>query len=160
MNVRSALIISIILFFTIVAGAAEVQNYLETTSPDPCGSDLCVTVQTDQNTYSLIDDLHVDVWLSNNGNSIFRDRPTVFDILITNASQTLMRSLGVQITVTSLFELYPKTKTKIFSSPPIDLNVYSVDAGEHPLHSGLYTVLVQCHHAELMLLGNTTFVIE
>ena len=159
MNLRSTLVIAVILFFTVIAGAAGVQKYLEAPSPDLCGSDLCVTVQMDQDTYSLSDDLHVDVWLSNNGNSIFRDVPTVFDILIANSSQTVMRHLRIQISITGNFQLYPRTKTQIFSSPPIDLDTYSEESGEYPPHSGLFTLVVECRHGSLVFIGNTTFTI-
>ena len=156
MNKRSIIIISVILLLTMIGVATGVQHVIDTSSPDQCGDNVCVTVRTDQDSYSLTDNLYVDVWLSNNGNSIFRDVPTVFDILIANSSQTVMRHLRIQVSITGNFQLYPHTKTKIFSSPPIDLDTYSAEAGEYPLHSGQFTIVVQCRHAENVLIGNTT----
>jgi hypothetical protein len=159
MNKRSIIIISVLLLFTLISAVTGIQNYLDTTSPDPCGDGVCVTIKTDQDTYSLTDDLYVDVWLSNNGNSIYRDVLTVFDILIANSSQTVMRHLKIHVSITGDFQLYPHTKTKIFTFPLIDLSVHIAETGEYPFHSGQFTIVVQCRHADSVLAGNTTFIV-
>jgi hypothetical protein len=157
---RVILILSIIIFFITSSMVTGVVRLLDTLSPDECGDELCLTVKTDQEIYTLHDRLTIDVFLSNNGNKEYRGSPPVVDIDIYNASQAVTRSRSIHIRWASGGRIVPGTKTKLFTPPPIDLNVHHEDWGDYPFHPGLFTIIVRCHHPEYVVEGNTTFAIR
>ncbi len=157
---RAILILSIVIFFIANSIVTGVVRLLDTLSPDECGKELCLTVTTDQEIYALHDSLTMDVFLSNNGKKEYREFPPRIDIDIYNASHVLMRSRSIHILWASGGSLFPGTKIKLFTPPPIDLCVYHEDWGEYPFHPGRFTIIVRCHYPEYVIEGNTTYAIR
>jgi hypothetical protein len=96
LELRVIIILSIVVVFTSSA-VTEIVKFLDTLTLDVCGKELCLTVKTDREIYTLREYLIVDVFLSNNGIKEYRGLPSEIDMEIYNSSQALMRSKSTPV---------------------------------------------------------------
>ena len=90
MEKRVIIIISIVVFIFASSAVTEAVRLLDTLTLDQCGKELCLTVRTDREIYTLREYLSVEVFLSNNGVKDYHGLPSEIDMEIYNASQALM----------------------------------------------------------------------
>ena len=157
MERRVIIIISIVVFIFASSAVTEAIRFLDTLTPDQCGKELCLTVRTGREIYTLREYLSVEVFLSNNGVKQYKGLPSEIDMEIYNASQALMRSRSVPILGGKGFTLVRGMKVELNAPLSLPLNLGIKYWGDKPFHSGVFTIILTCYHPEYVLEGNTTF---
>lgn len=159
MERRVIIIISIVVFIFASSAVTEAVRLLDTLTLDQCGKELCLTVRTDREIYTLREYLSVDVFLSNNGVKDYHGLPSELDMEIYNASQALMRSRLAPVLGEKGFTLVRGRKVELNAPLSLPLNLEIKYLGDKPFHSGVFTIILTCYHLEYVLEGNTTFTI-
>ncbi len=159
MEKRAIIIISIVLFFFASSTLTGITRLLDTFLLDECGKELCLTVKTDREIYTLREYLIVEVFLSNHGMKDYHGLPSKIDMEIYNASQALMRSRSTSVFGGTKFILVRGTKTELNAPLSLPLNLKIKYWGDKPFHSGVFTIILTYYHPEYVLEGNTTFTI-
>ena len=156
---RAIIILSIVVVVFTSSTITGLVRLLETLTPDQCGKELCLTVKTDREIYTLREYLIVEVFLSNNGVKQYKGLPSEIDMEIYNASQALMRSRSVPVLGEKEFTLVQGMKVQLNARLSLPLNLEIKYWGDKPFHSGVFTIILTCYHPEYVLEGNTTFTI-